>query len=151
MRATLRRTLDIALVAVAVAVFAAATTLAAGSLDLSPWRAAMAVVAAAALAGLAASEAVSPELQSWWGRHTLAPALATSIPLLALTALVVEAALERTLAAAEERRWQLAARVACEALLVQAADAMRPLRNFVVRTSRQLGWPAWTARCRRRR
>jgi hypothetical protein len=87
--------LDIALVALAVGVCAAATAKAAGSLDLSAWRAATAVASAAALAGLVASESASPELQSWWGRYPLAAALATSIPLLALTALVVEAALHR--------------------------------------------------------
>jgi hypothetical protein len=130
--------LDIALVALAVGVCAAATAKAAGSLDLSAWRAATAVASAAALAGLVASESASPELQSWWGRHPLAAALATSIPLLALTALVVEAALQRALAAAEERRWRPAARVACEALLVRAADATRPQRNFIALMSTQL-------------
>jgi hypothetical protein len=84
-------------------------------------------LAGGVLVGLVVADFTIDGAGDWWARHPTASATITGLLLLALTVLVIEAALERVLRAAEEQRWQAAGRTAASALL----EALpRPIHTF---------------------
>lgn len=127
-------------VAAALAVAGAFTWLA-RRLTLGRWRAVTAALAGGALAGLIAVELTSPGVGKWFADHPGTGAVLTGVLLLALTVLVVEAAVEHSLQAAEERRWKQAGHIACRAIIDAAGRAINEFNEGAL-------WPmtVWLAR-----
>jgi hypothetical protein len=127
-------------VAAALAVAGALTWLA-RRLALGRWRTVTAALAGGALAGLIAVELTSPCVGRWFADHPGTGAALTGVLLLALTVLVVEAAVEHSLRAAEERRWKQAGHIACRAIIDAAGRAIKAFNEDVL-------WPmtVWLAR-----
>ena len=96
-----------------------------------PGRALLAGVAAGALAWLLISELTWPAVRGFWQRHPSWSATVTSATLLALTALIIERAVEVREAGGRDRRWRAAGRAACEALLGAVADPVEEQRDDI--------------------
>jgi hypothetical protein len=103
-------------------------------LSLGRLRTVAAAAAAGALAALIASELLIDRIGPWWADHPMTGATVTGALLLALTVVVIEAAIDHTLRAAEERRWTAAGGAAASAILVAVAV---PVRRF----GEEVMWP----------
>lgn len=84
------------------------------------------------LAALVSSEFSVNGAGDWWQRHPSTGATVTGILLLALTVLVVEIAVKRTLTAAEEKRWRPAGQVAASQTLARLAAPIRDFQDEIV-------------------
>jgi hypothetical protein len=93
-------------------------------LQLGRFRTLAGAVFGGLLGGLVVGDFTVPDAGNWWADHPSAAATATGVLLLALTVLIVEAVVERVLRAAEDRRWQGAARLAVEGLLGEYAPVL---------------------------
>ena len=94
-------------------------------LTLGAWRTWVGAGAAGLLASLVAGDLAISGAARWWAAHPTVEAAATGLLLLALTVLVVEAVVQRALAASETRRWRPAASIAAAALLDNAVAPMQ--------------------------
>jgi hypothetical protein len=118
------------LVAAAAALLAGVGMIVTGRLlALGAWRTWIGAVAGAVLAGLVVADFVVSGAGTWWAEHPNAAATATGLLLLALTVLVVEAAVERVLRASEAQRWRAAAAVAATAVLNNAVNPLQRLAS----------------------
>lgn len=100
-------------------------------LRLSAWRTWIGAGVAALLVGLVVGDFSVHGAGDWWARHPTAGAAATGVLLLALTVLVVEAAVERVLRASEARRWRSAATVAATSVLHDAVDPIIRIQEIL--------------------
>jgi hypothetical protein len=94
-------------------------------LTLGPWRTGTGAVAFAILTALVVADFSVDGAGAWWAAHPTAEAAAAGLLLLALTVLVVEAAVNRALIKSEARRWRPAAAFAASAVLDRAIEPLR--------------------------
>jgi hypothetical protein len=106
------------------ALFMAATALGGG-----PARRMAAAVAGGLLVGMLVAEVTVDGAGRWWAEHPTIGATVTGVLLLALTVLIVEGAVERSLSAADERRWAPVGRAAAEVLLDRFTEAQGMFRQ----------------------
>lgn len=123
---------DVAFPAIVALVAAAALTALGRWLALGRLRTLIAALAGGALVALSAAEFMVSGSGDWWQRHPSTGAVVTGLLLLALTVLVVEAAVQRALKAAEEKRWRPAGQVAANQLLAGIAAPIRDFQDQII-------------------
>lgn len=131
-RCKTRRVFELLIVLVSAALAGAGAWAAGAALRMGPRRRTGAVISAALFAAAISSEIAVDAVGNFWATHPASAAALIGVLLLALTALVVEAAAERLIERAQEARWRSAGKAACEAVLVATARAHEHVSSAVI-------------------